>query len=55
MPTKQDARRYIDGRVREHKPPPSPAEIRRQMGWELIESARKPDFPLPSEQVPKTD
>ena len=55
MPTKQDTRRYIDGRIKEHKPPPDPAEIRRQMGWQLVEATRKPEFPLPSEQAPKVD
>ncbi len=55
MPTKEDTRRYIDGRAKEHKPPPDAAEIRRQMGWDLVDATRKPEFPLPSEQPPKLD
>lgn len=55
MPTKEDARRYIGERAKEHKPPPDPREIRRQMGWDMIEAERKPEFPLPSEPAPKLD
>jgi len=39
-PTKQQVREYMDGRQREHKPPPSQKEIRRQLGWDLIEMQR---------------
>lgn len=41
MPTKQQVRQYMQHRVAEHKPPPPPDEIRRQIGWELAEAARK--------------
>jgi hypothetical protein len=34
-PTKQQIRAYLLRRVKDHTPPPSPGEIRRQLGWEL--------------------
>lgn len=39
-PTKQQVRQYMEGRQREHKPPPDQKEIRRQLGWDLIEMER---------------
>jgi hypothetical protein len=41
MATKQEARKYLNERAAEHKPPPSPQEIRERMGWKLIEAAKK--------------
>jgi hypothetical protein len=41
QPSKEAARDYMEGRQREHKPPPDQKDIRRQMGWDLIELARK--------------
>ena len=35
QPTKQTVRAYLERRSRDPKPPPSPAEIRRQLGWDL--------------------
>lgn len=40
QPTKQQVRHYMEGRQREHKPPPDQKEIRRQLGWDLIEMER---------------
>ena len=34
-PTKQVVRAYLERRTRDPKPPPSPEEIRRQLGWGL--------------------
>jgi hypothetical protein len=39
-PTKEQVREYMGRRQAEHKPPPSREEIRRQLGWELIEMER---------------
>lgn len=39
-PTKQQVRQYMEGRQREHKPPPDPKQIRRELGWDLIEAER---------------
>jgi hypothetical protein len=41
QPSKQQVRDYMEGRQREHKPPPDQKDIRRQMGWDLIEMERK--------------
>lgn len=35
-PTKYLVRQYLERRVREQKPPPTPEEIRRQLGWGLL-------------------
>lgn len=40
QPSKQVVRQYMEGRQREHKPPPSQKEIRRQLGWDLVEMQR---------------
>jgi hypothetical protein len=40
-PTKEQVREYMGRRQAEHKPPPSREEIRRQLGWELIEMERE--------------
>ena len=44
QPPKHVVRAYLERRSREHKPPPSPDEIRRQLGWGLA----APDFKLAS-------
>lgn len=40
QPTKQQVRQYMEDRQREHKPLPDQNEIRRQLGWDLIEMER---------------
>ncbi len=35
-PSKQQVRDYLQRRSHEAKPPPSPDEIRRELGWQLI-------------------
>ena len=35
-PSKHAVREYLERRSHEDKPPPTPAEIRRQLGWELL-------------------
>jgi hypothetical protein len=39
-PTKEQVRDYMERRQVEHKPPPTREEIRRQLGWDLIELER---------------
>jgi hypothetical protein len=34
-PTKEQVRAYMVSRGRAHRPPPSPEELRRQLGWKL--------------------
>ena len=42
-PTKQLVRDYMDARTRSDDPPPTPAEIRRQLGWDMLPQNRQPD------------
>lgn len=42
-PTKQLVRDYLDARTRSDDAPPTPAEIRRQLGWDLLPHNRQPD------------
>jgi phosphoribosylaminoimidazole-succinocarboxamide synthase len=39
-PDKEAVRRYMQQRREEQSPPPSPEEVRRQLGWELVEAER---------------
>ena len=41
QPPKQAVRAYLERRSREQKPPPSPEEIRRQLGWGMAPSDLK--------------
>jgi hypothetical protein len=40
QPTKEQVRDYMERRQAEHKPPPTREEIRRRLGWDLIELER---------------
>jgi hypothetical protein len=35
MPTKEQVRFWLNEQIKRRKPPPTPEEIRRQLGWEL--------------------
>jgi len=35
-PPKHVVREYLERRSRDPKPPPTPEEIRRQLGWEML-------------------
>jgi hypothetical protein len=39
-PTKEQVREYMERRQAQHQPLPTREEIRRQLGWELIEKER---------------
>jgi hypothetical protein len=39
-PTKEQVREYMGRRQAEHKPPPPQEEIRRQLGWNVIDIDR---------------
>lgn len=41
QPSKELVREYLAGRVAEHTPPPSDDEIRRRLGWKLVEAERR--------------
>lgn len=40
-PSKEQVREYMERRQAQHQPPPSCQEIRRQLGWELVEAERE--------------
>lgn len=40
-PDKKAVRDYLDRRTHEEEPPPSPDDIRRELGWALIPSNRR--------------
>jgi hypothetical protein len=41
MPTKEQVREWLRKEVEAKRPPPDMKEIRRQLGWNLIEASRK--------------
>jgi len=40
QPSKEQVRNWMAQRQSEHKPPPDPKQIRRQLGWEMIGAER---------------
>lgn len=44
-PTKEAVREYMGRRIWSPDPPPTPDEIRRELGWDLIPENRRPDRP----------
>jgi hypothetical protein len=40
QPSRQQVREYLERRIQDRTPPPPLEEIRRQLGWKLIEAAR---------------
>lgn len=51
-PSKEQVRQYMARRQEERRPPPSPQQVREQLGWKLIEAerqqARWPALPIRS-------
>lgn len=41
-PSKEQVREHMERRTHEESPPPTPEEIRRELGWELIKDDRFP-------------
>lgn len=39
-PTKQQLREYLYARLRSPEPPPSPEQIRRELGWKMTQRSR---------------
>ncbi len=39
-PTKENVRAFTQRRAQARTPPPTPAEIRRQLGWNMIRDER---------------
>lgn len=44
QPTKEQVRQYMEQRQSAQSPPPPIEEIRRQLGWGLVETARHDRF-----------
>jgi len=42
-PLKQIVRDYMDKRTQADDPPPTPEEIRRQLGWHMMPANQRPD------------
>lgn len=43
-PSKETVRAYMERRTHApHEPPPTPDEIRRELGWHMLPAARRPD------------
>lgn len=42
-PTKQAVREYLTQRREQGGPPPTPEQIRRELGWTMIQAERKQD------------
>jgi len=40
-PTKEQVREWQHDRIAQHKPPPDPKQIKRELGWDLIEAERQ--------------
>ena len=41
QPSKEQVREYLKQRQAEHRPPPDIKEIRRQLGWDMLEMSRQ--------------
>lgn len=39
MPSKENVREWLRHELSQHRPPPDPQQIRRELGWGLIECA----------------
>jgi hypothetical protein len=39
MPSKEQVRQWMQQRQVEHKPPPTPEQVRQQLGWHLLVKA----------------
>lgn len=39
-PTKEQVRKWLADEVKRHKPPPDPKQIRRELGWDLLQAER---------------
>lgn len=46
-PPKHLIREYLERRARDTSPPPTPEEIRRQLGWELLLPSLRPETRRP--------
>jgi hypothetical protein len=40
QPSKEDVRRWLRRELEQHKAPPNPEQIRRELGWDLVRLER---------------
>lgn len=40
-PDRQQVRSWMQQRQAERKPPPAPEQIRRELGWQMVEAGRE--------------
>lgn len=40
QPSKEAVRAWLRNELGQHRPPPDPIQVRRELGWELIEASR---------------
>jgi hypothetical protein len=36
QPSKESVRKWLRARIEQRRPPPDPAQIRRELGWDLL-------------------
>ncbi len=41
QPSKESVRNWLRARVEQRRPPPDPAQIRRELGWELVKASSR--------------
>ena len=46
QPTKESVRAWLRTEIAQRRPPPDPAQIRRELGWEMIKAAALAEPPL---------
>lgn len=39
-PSKEAVRRWLQTQLEQHRPPPDPKQVRRELGWGLVKSER---------------
>ncbi|CDG82210.1 hypothetical protein [Janthinobacterium agaricidamnosum] len=42
QPSKEIVRRWLQSELEQRRPPPSPDQIRRELGWDLVKLERGP-------------
>ena len=40
QPSKEDVRQWLQNKLAERRPPPDPAQIRRELGWDMVKVER---------------
>ena len=46
QPTKESIRAWLRTEIAQRRPPPDPAQIRRELGWEMIKADLIPVVPV---------